>query len=166
MKVLQRRRFPKTLKRIIITVIVLLILSIAGGVGYVYLTGKNIPKQEEPQTVANTEDSSPLPKPVKPGPNAPVGVAINALTTPVAIGTNASASIATTAGSKCTIVVTYANGISTDSGLAPKQADDYGSVTWTWTIGASVAPGTGTVKVTCAYNGRTGVVVGNQVITK
>ena len=116
--------------------------------------------------MANTEDSSPLPKPVKPGPNAPVGVAINALTTPVAIGTNASASIATTAGSKCTIVVTYAGKVSTDSGLGPKQADDYGSVTWTWTISSTVAPGTGTVQVTCAYNGRTGVVVGNQVITK
>jgi hypothetical protein len=161
-----KRRVPKTLKRIVVTVIILLVLFVGGGVAYVYLSGKSGPKQDEVLTAANTQDSSPLPKPVAPSPNAPEGVAINALTSPVKAGSNASANIATNAGSKCTIVVTYGGVVSTDSGLAPKQADAYGTVTWTWTVGESVAAGTGTAKVTCVYNGRTGVAISNQVITK
>lgn len=161
-----KSRVPKTLKRIVITVIILIVLSIVGGVAYVYFTGNSTGKQETPQTVANTAESSPLPKPVAPGANAPEGVSINALTTPVGLGSNASITIATNAGSNCTIVVTYGGVKSTDSGLAPKKADAYGTVTWTWTIPANTPLGAAPVKVDCVYNGRTGVVIGTQVITK
>lgn len=144
--------------------LVMLGLFIGGGVVYTLMadnpgpTKAAAPKAQEP--LQHTL------KPVQPAANAPEGVAVGSLTTPVKVGTNASIIINTNAGSTCSISVIYNSGVpSTDSGLAPKLADAYGVVSWSWTVPASTPPGNWPVKVTCLYHGRSGVVEANLVTT-
>jgi hypothetical protein len=144
---------------------VLIILFAGAGVAYVYYTGKDSnAKDEQPLTAPEVKRA--LPKPRMPGPNAPVGVAVESLTTPVAQGANASLIIKTNATSTCKIVVAYNNVPAKDSGLADKVADDYGLVTWTWTVDPTAAPGSWPVKVTCGYHGKTGFVQTTLQVTK
>jgi hypothetical protein len=114
--------------------------------------------------VAATPD--PVVKPVQPSPNAREGAAVEFIDSPVSVGSNTTISIHTNPTSKCTIAVVYNNIASADSGLVPKIADAYGTVSWTWTVGPSVPLGTWPVKVTCAYNGRTGFVQATLEVTK
>lgn len=161
----RRKRGLRTVRRVVVTIVVMVLLFLAAGTAYVYFSGKQT-KHDEPPAAAKTEEVSGLPKPVQPAANAPVGVAVGALSTPVKIGANASLNVLTNATSKCTIVVTYGNVVYKDSGLDPKTADAYGNVTWTWTIGATVPVGEWPIKVTCAYNGRSAVVDTKQQVTK
>ncbi len=45
--------------------------------------------------------------------------------------------------------VTPAGTRSTAQGLVQRTADDQGMAAWSWTIGSSTRPGTGSVTVTC-----------------
>ena len=158
------KRIPRTLRRTIITMVALLLLFIISGVAYVLISDRENAKSA-PATVPPAE-VLPLPKPTPPGINAPEGAAVETLTSPVSAGSNSSITIATNAGSACTISVSYNNVPSTDSGLAPKTADVYGNVNWTWTVDSSAPVGTWPVKVTCVYHGRSGVVIGNLEVAK
>ncbi len=65
-------------------------------------------------------------------------------------GGRASVVAQTTPGASCSIsYLTPAGTSSTAQGLTPKTADGNGVVSWTWEIGTSTRPGTGTVVVTC-----------------
>jgi hypothetical protein len=62
----------------------------------------------------------------------------------------ASATVQTSAGTSCSIsYVTPAGTKSTAQGLYTKTAGGDGTVSWSWNIGGSTKPGTGTVLVTC-----------------
>jgi hypothetical protein len=97
-------------------------------------------------------------KPTKPAANAGVGVSVGSLTTPVKAGSNADIEIRTTATSNCSISVIYNNTPAHDSGLAPKTADAYGIVSWSWTVPAGTPVGNWPVKVTCKYGKKWAVV--------
>jgi hypothetical protein len=156
----------RTVRNIAITVVVLLVLFVGAGVGYLYITG-NSNDTNANQTPPPPPPETGLPKPVKPAPNAPENAAVEVLTSPVAVGSNASISVKTNAGSTCTISVTYNNVPSKDSGLITKNSDDYGNVTWAWTVDKTAPVGTWPVKVTCVYNisKKSAVVVGNLQVT-
>jgi hypothetical protein len=65
-------------------------------------------------------------------------------------GGRASVVAQTTPGASCSISYrTPAGTSSTAQGLTPKTADGNGMVSWSWEIGPSTRPGTGTVVVTC-----------------
>ncbi len=75
------------------------------------------------------------------------------------MGSNASIYVRTNPKSKCAIFVQYSNGAqSHDSGLAPKTADAYGSVAWSWTVNGPASLGDGSATITCLYHARSGVV--------
>jgi hypothetical protein len=157
-------RISRTVRKTMITIILLLVLFIGAGVTYVLITDRSTNKHELPPVSASL-DQSPLPKAVAPGPNAPEGVGVELVTSPVTAGSNASITVSTNAGSACTITVSY-NGVkSSDSGLVPKVADAYGNVTWTWTVISSVPAGTWPINVSCVYHGRTGVVTSSYQVT-
>ena len=105
-------------------------------------------------------------KPVKPADNAPEGAAVESLTSPVKAGENVSISVRALPDSTCTIEVTYNNVPAKDSGLIAKKTNEYGFTDWTWTVPVNTPAGTWPVKVTCSYNGKTGVVIGNLQVTK
>jgi hypothetical protein len=145
-------------------VVVLLVIFGGAGVAYVLFTGKDTASSSEAPQV-NTAPDIGLPKPHKPSPNAPESAGIEAFTTPVKAGENSSISVKTLPLSNCIISVIYKDVPSKDSGLAPKTADDYGSVTWSWTVDKSAPVGKWPVKVTCTYNKKSAVVIGDLVVT-
>jgi hypothetical protein len=145
--------------------VTLLVLFVGAGVAYVWYSGQSTGVQAVAATpVAQAE--APVIKPNKPAANAKEGVAIESLTTPVAPGANSSMIVRTLAGSQCTISVVYNNVPSKDSGLVPKVADDYGNVSWSWTVSEDTPVGHAPVTVTCSYNKQTAVVQGDLVVTK
>jgi cytoskeletal protein RodZ len=155
----------KTLRNTLVTVAVLITLFVAGGAFYVWYSERTPVEQPKPTAKTSGEPSA-LPKPSQPRPSAPEQVAVQALTSPVKAGANSSMSIKTNATSTCTISVTYNNVAEKDSGLTPKVADAYGSVTWSWTVDATAPVGTWPVKSTCVFHGKSAVVIANLQVTK
>jgi hypothetical protein len=94
-------------------------------------------------------------------PEGPVGVSVQVLTSPVKPGGNASMTIRTRPEAACSIRVTYKDQLSTDGGLIPKTADEFGLVQWTWTVESSRPVGTWPVDVTCALGEESGYVRGD-----
>jgi zona occludens toxin (predicted ATPase) len=159
-------RIPKTALYTAISVIVLLVLLVGGGIAYVWYTGQNAPDISGIDAAPAAAESPAVLTPTKPAANANASASVQVLTSPVAPGDNASISIKTVATSTCTIKVMYGDVQSTDSGLTTKTADEFGIVSWAWTVGATVPTGTWPVTVTCNYNGRSAVVQGNLVVAR
>lgn len=156
----------RTVRKVVLSVVVLVMLFVAAGVAYTFIVGRSGPKQVPKPVSAKSAETPLAVKPVAPAPNAPVGVAVGMITSPVTAGSNASITARTVAGAACTISVTYNGVASKDSGLSAKTADVYGVVNWTWTVEGSVPPGTWPVKMACTYHGRSGVVDTNLQVTK
>lgn len=149
---------PKTSHKIAFSALSLLVAIFIAGFLYVYFTDQSstaIPLNK------TAEKYTPLPHPKQPASNAPEGVAVEALDTPVAPGSNTSMIINTNSGSVCSIIVSYNDVISKDSGLVPKKADGYGNITWSWTVPATAPIGNWPIKVSCVFNGHTGVDISN-----
>ena len=153
-----RRR--RLVRNISLTIMTLLLLGGGAGAGYVWYMGNSKP-------VTVTE----LPTPVKPKlvqaaeqpkakPTGPVGVSVQVLTSPVKPGGNASMTIRTRPDAACSIKVTYKDQQSTDGGLIPKTADEFGLVQWTWTVEVTRPVGSWPVEVTCALGKEYGYVKG------
>lgn len=153
----------KTLGKAALAVVVLLLLAASAGVGYVWYSGQQ-------ETVVTSE--APVPakrqviKPTKTAENAPVGVAIQMLTSPVIPGSNAAMTVRTTAKASCQIKVEYNKVASTDSGLVTKPADEFGIVGWSWTVPSTAPLGKWPATVTCSINKKSAVVVGDLEVVK
>jgi hypothetical protein len=153
----------KRLRRTIIGSIMGVTLIIGGGLVYTWWMGRHA--KLAPQVEAATvQDSRPFFEPTAPDPRENVGVAIQALTSPLTPGSNASVSIRTFPDATCTITVTYNNVKSTDSGLAGKTADEYGTIVWSWSVESNVPIGKWPVDITCIHHEKTGYVRGDLVI--
>lgn len=161
---------PKALRvarNIVISIVVLLALIIGGFVGYTYFLGPDSSQTAAtPVPVAASPVAKPDLIPPKPSPNAPVGASVQTITSPVAPGKNTSLTIKTTPLADCKITVVYGATPSNDSGLAAKKADEFGVVSWTWTVGADVPPGTYPVDVTCAYKAKSAMVRADLLVAK
>ncbi|MGH7197061.1 MAG: hypothetical protein ACREGJ_04855 [Candidatus Saccharimonadales bacterium] len=156
-------RIPKAVYLTIISVLVLLILFVGGGVAYTWFMGQNSKKTLGVETPVETT-RTPVIKPTRLAPDAPVGASVTMLTSPVMPGENASITVKTNPEAKCTIKVEYNDVPSTDSGLKPKIADEYGIISWTWTVPGSAPLGKWPVEVKCANDKRSAVVVGDLVV--
>lgn len=138
------------MRNTIISIFVIAILLVGGGFAYTYFLGPDGTQTADAvQEPVQTQQRQVAP-PAKQDPNAQVGASVQALTSPVKPGSNASVTVRTGQLAKCKIGVTYNNVASTDSGLLPKAADEFGSVSWTWTVGASVPEGKHPVKIDCS----------------
>ncbi|RWZ78317.1 MAG: hypothetical protein EOT05_00945 [Candidatus Microsaccharimonas sossegonensis] len=98
--------------------------------------------------------------------NVPANASVQSLTSPVRPGDNASISVKGNPGSTCTIKVEYNKVSSTDSGLIAKKTDEFGVITWSWFVEATVPEGKWPVTINCEYNKKTAVVIANLVVTK
>lgn len=146
-------------------VTVLVGLLVIAGMIYTWYMGQRVETG-----VLSAEVTTPrrgtLPPPPQVDPNAPVGVYIQTLSSPVVPGSNAAVSVRTQPEADCTIKVTYHTTLSTDSGLAPKQSDEYGIVGWSWTVEAEQPLGSWPIDITCTRNKRSGYMRGNLVLVK
>jgi hypothetical protein len=158
-------RVPKSVIVTTITVVVLLILLVGGGIAYVWYSGRNgyqsAAVQEEPAEKKPAKKERP---PIDP--KAPVGASVQSITSPVAPGENASITVHTTPEAVCTIAVEYNKEPVKDSGLIQRNADEYGVVTWTWTVDPAAPLGRWPAKVLCAHHEKSGAVEGNFEVKK
>jgi hypothetical protein len=149
-----KRRVLKILRNVLIGASVLTVLLVGAGLAYTWYVGQQAVVSEAPvadEPVATVQQQGPH----KPAPDAVVGISKQYITSPVTPGDNASLSVKTNAEASCEITVTYGklteeDKQSTDSGLRDRVADEYGLVSWTWTVESSRPLGTWPVEVTCA----------------
>lgn len=157
---------PRPVRTIILSAFGLLVLLLAAGVVYVKYTDS----RSSPMPTATAQipsQNSGVVKPLPTAKNAPEGVSLDVITSPVARGTQATVEINTDSGSTCTMGIMFKqNIVSPITGVAPQATNAYGSVAWTWTLSNQTPLGTWPVKVTCVYRGRSGVVEGNLTVTK
>lgn len=106
------------------------------------------------------------------GPNVPIGSSVQALSSPVAPGSNAYVTLRTTEGAVCSIKVVHLDPYQkelarvADSGLADKTADDYGMVTWTWTMPPTAAIATWRADMYCKRGNKSTHSIGDIVVQK
>lgn len=157
---------PKSARRAVVSGIVLFAAALVLGGGYTFYMDRSTMPSSSAIAPTNATSTYQEIKPVKPAANAQEGAAVEASTSLVKIGDPASISVRTNAGSSCKIAVLYDKIASTESGLGPQTADDFGTVTWDWTIGPATPIGMWPVNITCVYHGRTGFVQTNLDVTK
>lgn len=158
-RVNERRRRRRLLRLIIGVSLSIIVVGAIIGLVYVWYMGKTHPIEQAAAPTSTTTTKT-VTTPVV-DENVPVGVAIQTLTTPVQRGGNSSISIKTRPKAACSIQVTYSltgdkDKVSRDGGLIPKDADDYGVASWTWTVETSRPVGSWPVEVTCAYKAKWG----------
>lgn len=163
--------FPKPLRNVLISAVILLVLLVGAGVAYTLYMDSNGQKDLTPEPVASTSVAPPI-TPRKPAPDAKEGAAVEMLMSPISVGTEESLSVRTNPTSSCKVAVIYGYDYDkkqtpiSDPALGPQVADEYGTVSWTWTISPSAPLGPGKITVTCVYNGRSAVVLADLVVTK
>ena len=79
---------------------------------------------------------------------------IVSLTSPIARGNKATLEADTLPGAQCSITVRYKSGPSKAKGLQLSQADNQGTVSWTWTVGGRTTPGSWPIEVSCTSDSR------------
>jgi hypothetical protein len=141
----------KAVRNSLVSFLALVIVFLLAGVLYVKFSGP-APATKQVKSAQTADIAPKVIKPTPPNPNTPESAAIESITSPTQPGSNVSLLIRTKPTSVCSPSVIYNNVASTDSGLAPKTADDYGTVSWTWTVEKSVPVGQWPVKVTCVFN--------------
>lgn len=152
---LHQRRKKKRLTRTFVTIIIFILVFLLAGLAYTWYMGRYMtPLQttDIPKKVKKAETTS---TPVDE--NAQVGVAEQIFTRTVRQGQNASLQIKTNRLAACSIRVEYNKQESTDTGLMPKKADEYGVVSWAWTVEDTRPVGRWPVTVTCANATKSGV---------
>jgi hypothetical protein len=157
-------KIPRGVRSALLSVVILIVLFVLAGTAYTLFLGQSGPPPDK-TTSKPAQAAYSAPKPVAPAPNAPVGVSVDSLLSPVSAGSNTSLQVKTTPTASCAVSVVYNGVASTDSGLAPKVADAYGIAGWTWTVGAAVPAGSWPITVTCSYNTKSGVVKTNLQVT-
>jgi hypothetical protein len=158
-------RFVKVIRNTAIGIVALLMLTVGGGVAYTWYVGE-YGTEVAPVTVTPPQAAPTAPSMtrVKPAPDAVVSASIQMLTSPVAPGENSSVTVRTIPDAKCKITVMYGEVASQDSGLVAKTADEYGMVSWAWTVEESVPLGEWPVEVTCANAKNSAVVKGDLIV--
>jgi hypothetical protein len=162
----KRAYLARLVRNITIGFAVLLIVSVMVGLAYIWYVDQNSNVNNSNVTTHSKTTMPIAATPTSPAANAKEGVSIQSITSPLMPGSNASVTVKTNQYSKCTITVVYNKVPSTDSGLTTKTADEYGMATWSWTVEGTAPIGKWPVTVTCMWNGRSAVVIGDLVITK
>lgn len=157
-------RIMKVTRNVLISVGILLVLFVGGGVAYTWFMGQY--NNTTPVVTPQIDHDTPSIKHASPAPNAKVGASVQTITSPIMPGSNASIIIKTNPGATCTITVVYDNTPSKDSGLNTKVADDFGVINWTWTVEDSVPFGKWPVTVTCSAGKQSAVVIGDLIVAK
>ncbi|MDQ5931979.1 MAG: hypothetical protein QG649_64 [Patescibacteria group bacterium] len=146
-RTLKREQRRASIRRIGVTCSVLAVIVVTGGLVYTWYIGRQQPAQAaEPLASRSTR---PLMKPTKVASDAPIGAAVQTSTQEVKLGENASVTVRTNPEAECSIVVKYKDIPAVDSGLIPKIADEFGVVSWAWTVRPDVPSGKWPAEVTC-----------------
>ena len=163
----RRQKTGKLIRNSILVIVILIILAVGAGVGYTYYLGTLAPAS----AFKTLDDVAPKKavksqKPAVDTANVPTSASITSFMTSVSPGNNATISIQTNPGAVCAITVIYNNVPSKDSGLQSKTADEYGTLTWSWTVEDTVSLGQWPITITCTHNKKDAVVTSTVDVTK
>lgn len=142
----------------------LLALLVGAGVAYTWYNGQRGPASIADTQSVEAQTVAPAAKKIQLAPNAAVGATVQEISSPVAPGTNATMTVKTTMGATCSIKVKYNEIPSKDSGLIPKEADEYGLASWSWTVEETVPVGKWPADVTCRLGKKSAEVRGELVV--
>ena len=161
-----KKRHIKTALKIILSAVILLILVVAAGIGYIKYTGDHNDSEQQP---VPEPPARLVIKPPKISPKAKESVSVETLTSPIKRGATASINVKTNPKSKCTIEVKYKDAgdnpvVYSNPALKAKKADEFGLISWDWPIYNSATAGKWTVTVTCVYNKKSAVVIGDMLV--
>jgi hypothetical protein len=154
----------------VIIVVVVLIIAIVAGLIYVWLMGL----QAKPltTTTAQTTTQPAFITPHKVPDNVEIGSSIQSLSSPISPGDNASLTVRTTESAVCKVKIIHLDDSQkelarvTDSGLGDKTADEFGMVTWTWTMPSNVAIAKWSADIYCTRGDKSTHSVGDIVVQK
>ena len=96
------------------------------------------------------------PEPTSTAQPKPLSVKITKRTTSVRHNANASVTVKTAKGARCSISVEYASGYATAAGLGDKKANASGVVTWKWKVGGRTTTGRWPIDILCDLGNRSG----------
>lgn len=160
---MNKQSIARLVRNVLLSTAVLLVLSVGGGIGYTWYGGQSTSEAIGIVPVSVTAAPAPMAAPA-PAPNTLVSASVQSLTSPVTRGSSAEVTVRTLRGSKCSITVIYDKIASTDSGLGPKAADEYGMVSWTWVVGSSVPLGKWPVSAKCVNGNKSAVVTADLLV--
>ena len=155
----------KTALKITATAVILLVVTTAVGVGYVWYMGQNEDPVAFQEPVKATGGARISERPKLP-PDAAIGASVQDMTSPVVPGSNASVTVKTNPEATCVIEVMYGTVQAVDSGLVEKKADEYGIASWAWTVPSNTQLGTWPVEVTCKNAKNTAMVRNDLRVVK
>jgi cytoskeletal protein RodZ len=144
------------IKTVAISTLVILALIVVAGAAYTWYNGQQ--PAAEAHVATSTEPQAKQIQAKIPSKNTQESAAVELLTSPVAPGENSMITVKTNAGSTCKIAVVYNNVPETDSGLTPKKADNFGTVSWAWTVPKGTPLGSWPITVTCQFYDKSAVV--------
>lgn len=149
----QRHHRWRWLRFTLLVLVVVSILVTGLVLVYTWYASQQQPALPEPERPAPARSPDVKP-PLTPDENTPISIVQQALSSPVAKGSNVALSIKTLPGAACSIKFTYNNNDieSRDSGLIPKIADEFGMAEWAWTVTADAQTGVWPAEVTCALH--------------
>lgn len=160
----KREQRKKSMHRMTTSFLVLSLIAVGAGVAYTWYNGKHqVAAANQP---APERKVRPVLTPHKVASDAPIGTAIQTATPETKPGENASISVRTNAEANCSIVVKYNNVPATDSGLSPKVADEFGVISWAWTVAPSAPSGKWPIDVMCKNKKHSSVVSTEFVIKR
>ncbi len=149
----EKRSPLKTLRNMLIIIVILAAIIIGLFLLYLWLSKPKVATLGGASTVTQTTVNEP--KMHKPPDNVPIGSSIQAVSSPIAPGGNGSLTLRTTESAMCSIKIVKLDKQMremdkvSDSGLSHKKADDFGMVTWTWTMSKSAVTGPWQADITC-----------------
>jgi len=160
----KKKRAVRFIRNTLIGTAVVVIVLVGAGAAYTWYMGQTPPpKVGVEESTQSTQQAQQLRAPAPS--NSPIGAAVQSLTSPVAPGQNVSMIVKTKPLATCEILVEYNKIASKDSGLIKKVADDFGIVSWTWTVDATAPEGKWPAKVTCELEKKSAVVIGDLVVS-
>lgn len=159
-----KRRILRTVRNIAVSVVVLTVVVVGAGVGYIWYTGQEAPAAtavaELPQPVVQQAARRPLP-----AADAKASASIQQMTSPVTPGDEVSLHVRTNPTAVCKISVEYNKVPSRDPAFVDKVANDFGMVDWRWSVPANAPRGKWPVTIICALDeARSAVVIGDLVV--
>ena len=157
--------FWKSVRKFFISIFVMVLLVGAAGAGYIWYMGRNDDGRFDSMQAGETV-KAPILQASKVDENARVGVSLQAISSPVLPGSEASIAVRTNREATCTISVIYDKTASADTNLIEKTANEFGGVEWKWTVDSNAPIGKWTVKVTCKKGTHDGVYVADLVVAK
>lgn len=153
----------KLVGNMVVSFVIMSASAFGGILACVWYFGQNEGLVIDEKLPENTSTSNMI-TPTKQADNAPVGVSMQSISSPIKQGDVAQITTRSSPGASCTIAVSLNKQKYSDSSLVKKAVDEYGMATWSWPTSTFTPTGKWAVEVSCAKGEKSGVYVGELIV--